>query len=133
MHQFKYLPWPMLSQTALITLGLATGMDYGLTLILPPASQDQILSLFGPPFGLLFSSVVDMVLGIVGVLVLEKLMGPRSSIYLATLWGLILCLLLALILRSFIPIPGLLLSQSHQISIVGVLVGVFVKSQRYWR
>lgn len=133
MHQFKSLPWQVLINAALITLGLTTGLDYGLTLILPLASQAQILSMFGPPLGLLFSTAVDMVIGIVGVMVLEKLMSPRPSIYLSTLWALILCLLLALVLRSFIPIPGILLSQLHQISIVGILMGVFGKGQRYWR
>lgn len=119
--------------TAVITLGLATGLDYGLTLLLPPASRIQIGSMFSSPLGLLYAAAVDAVIGILGVVVLEKLMGPRPSIYVSTLWALILCLLMALVVKSLIPIPGIFLSQLHQISIVGLLVGVFGKSQRYWR
>jgi len=132
-HSFKSLPWQALINSASLTLGLVTSLDYGLTLILPLASQFRLLSMFGPPFGLVVSSAVDMVIGILGVIVLEKLMAGRSSIYLSTLWALILCLLLALVLRSFIPIPGIFLSQLHQISIVGTLLGVFSKGRRYWR
>ena len=132
MHQFKSLPWRVLINASVITLVLIICLDYGLTLILPPASLQKILSLFGPPFGLVFSSAVDMVVGIVGVIVLEILMKQRYSIYLSTLWALILCLILALVLESFFPIPGVFLSELHQISIVGILLGVFGKGRRYW-
>lgn len=133
MHQFKSLPWKTLINTAVITLGISTGLDYGLTLVLPSASQVQIGSLFSSPLGLLFSSIVDMAIGILGVVILEKLMGSRTSIRLPSLWGLILCLLLALVLKLFFPIPGIFLDQTHRISIVGILLGVFAKGQRYWR
>ncbi|WP_299491741.1 hypothetical protein [Acaryochloris sp. IP29b_bin.137] len=133
MHQLKSLPWQVLVNTSAITIGLVTGLDYGLSLLLPPASQIQVVSMFSSPLRLLYSAAVDAVIGILGVMVLEKLIGPRPSIYLSTLWALILCLLMALVVRSLMPIPGVFLSQLHQISIVGILVGVFGKSQRYWR
>lgn len=133
MYQFKLLPWQQLINASVITLVLVTGLDYGLTLILPAASQVQIGSMFGPPWGLLFSAVIDMVVGILGVIILERLMGPRPLISVSTLWGLILCLLLVLVLKTLLPIPGILLGPFHRITIVGLLLGVFSKGQQYRR
>lgn len=133
MYQLKLLPWQALVNASVITLLIATGLDYGLTLLLPSAVQASILSMFGSPLRLIYSSAIDAVMGVLGVVVLEKLMGSRPSIYASTLWAFILCLLVALVLRSMIPIPGIFLSQLHQISIVGVLIGVFGRGQRYWR
>lgn len=132
-NSFKLLPWQTLIRTSVITLGLVMGVDYGLTRFLPSASQTAIEVMFASPLGGLYSAVVDGGIGILGVVVLEKLMKSRPVINVSTLWALILCLLLALVLRSWISLPGVFLSQLHQISLVGVLLGVFGKGQRYWR
>lgn len=131
MYQFKSLPWQQLLNASVITLVLASGIDYGLTLILPASSQVQIGSILGPPWRLLSSAAIDMAIGILGVIILERVIGPRRRIQVSTLWGLVLCLLIALVLRASLPIPGLFLGPLHQITIVGLLLGVFSKGQQY--
>lgn len=133
MYQFKALPWQQLINASVITLVLASGIDYGLTLILPASSQAQIGAILGPPFGLLSSAAIDMVFGILGVVILERVMDAKRRIQVSTLWGLVLCLLIALALRASLPIPGLFLGPFHQITIVGLLLGVFGKGQQYRR
>lgn len=131
MYQFKSLPWQQLFNASVITLVLASGIDYGLTLILPASSQVQIGSILGPPWRLLSSAAIDMAIGILGVIILERVIGSRRRIQVSTLWGLVLCLLIALVLRASLPIPGLFLGPLHQITIVGLLLGVFSKGQQY--
>ncbi|KAI9131026.1 hypothetical protein [Acaryochloris sp. CCMEE 5410] len=133
MYQFKVLPWQQLINASVITLVLASVIDYGLTLILPASSQVQIEAVLGPPWGLLSSAAIDMAIGILGVIILERVMEPRRRIQVSTLWGLVLCLLIALALRASLPIPGLFLGPFHQITIVGLLLGVFSKGQQYRR
>jgi hypothetical protein len=49
-----------------------------------------------------------------------------------SLWVLVLCLLLGLVLKSFLRIPDNLASLSET-ALVGVTVGVFWKGRPYWR
>jgi len=132
-NSFKSLPWQTLVSVSVITLGLVMGVDYGLTHILPSASQTAIEAMFASPLGGLYSAVVDGGIGILGVVVLEQLMKSRPAIDASTLWALILCLLLGLVLKSWIPFSGVFLGHLHHISLAGILLGVFGKGQRYWR
>lgn len=133
MHQLKFLPWQILINAALATLILVTCIDYGLTLILPLASQEQLIQMTASPLRLLYFTAIDTGIGVISVWVLERLKGRQFLINLSILWALILCLLLALQLKSFLPIPGIFLGRYYQFSLVGILLGVFGKGRRYYR
>lgn len=57
---------------------------------------------------------------------------PQVLLNTSSLWALVLCLLLGLVLKSLLPLPSLLLDLS-QFTLVGVIVGVFWKGRPYWR
>jgi uncharacterized membrane protein len=52
------------------------------------------------------------------------------------LWALILCLIVTISIKSiiqlFIPFPGLLLNLNQE-SLMGLVLGVFLVSWKYWR
>ena len=49
-----------------------------------------------------------------------------------TIWALIGCVLLILLVKSWLPIPALFLGFSY-FSMMGIIVGAFTKGRRYWR
>jgi hypothetical protein len=50
-----------------------------------------------------------------------------------TLWSLIGCVLLVLLVKSWLPIPGFLLRGFDLVSVMMVTVGCFTAGRRYWR
>lgn len=57
---------------------------------------------------------------------------PQVLLNTSSLWALVLCLLLGLVLKSLLPLPSLLLDLS-QFTLIGVILGVFWKGRPYWR
>jgi hypothetical protein len=50
----------------------------------------------------------------------------------STLWALVLCLFIGLLLKSFLPLPAIFLTASKA-SLISLAVGVFWKGRPYWR
>ncbi len=134
MRQLKYLPWGSLVGVAAITILGVWILDYLLLLgfAQPGPLQQVLLVLFNPIWVTLTLALVGVGIGALGVLLLEKL-APQIVIQGSILWALILCLLVGLVLKSLLPLSGLIIVGVDRIQLVGVLVGVFWKGRRYWR
>ncbi|MFM6191731.1 MAG: peptide chain release factor 1 [Planktothrix sp.] len=132
-QRFKNLPWSSLLQsvalTYLITAIAEIILIWGVTHSRPIKRMMAIL--YAPPFGLLVLLAVGVGVGALSIYLIEI---RRSAVYLNTtcLWVLFLCLLIALFLYKSILTPIILLSTS-QITIMGILIGLFWKGRPYWR
>ncbi len=133
LRRLKFLPWIELLQAALVTIVIASAIDYGLLLLLTlPALQNFVLQVLNSPLGVLISLAATIGVGALGVVVLER--GFRQVILTnSTLWALVPCLALWLWLHSFLPIPFVLIPGLSVTSLVFVVLGVFWKGRRYWR
>ncbi|NEP28299.1 MAG: peptide chain release factor 1, partial [Moorea sp. SIO3I6] len=69
--------------------------------------------------------------GVLGVYICERW---QSQVFLKTssLWALVLCLMVGLLLKSQLPIPFGLVGFSMN-AVIGVILGVFWKGRPYWR
>ena len=139
LRQFKYLPWRSLFIIAGITFVIVTTLELLLGLLfsqLDEGTQFQVVNilratLYSPALSLLTVGAIGAGIGALAVFLLETL-EKRISINASVLWSLILCLVVGLIIRSYIPIPALL-TDVNQIQLVGIILGVFWKGKRYWR
>ena len=132
-QRFKNLPWSSLLQSVALTYLIAAIAEilliWGITHSQP--IQRMMAILYAPPLGLLVLLAVGVGVGALSIYLIEL---RRSPVYFNTtcLWVLFLCLLLALFLYKSILTPVLLLGTS-QITIMGILIGVFWKGRPYWR
>ncbi len=97
------------------------------------AIASQVLAtLYTPPWRTITDLAVSAGVGAIAVYFLETLF-PRTAINTNVLWTLILCLMVVLIVKSFLPLPEGLIAPS-QISLLGIVLGVFLLGgKRYWR
>ncbi len=130
-RHLKSLPWLPLLQIAALTHVIIIAAE----IILLWAAQFPLVvkiikMLFAPPLGLLMPFIIALGVGALAVYILEQ----WKTVYIntATLWCLIACLFLGLVLKSLSPLPSLLLFL-EQISVFGMIVGVFWKGRPYWR
>ncbi len=131
--RLKSLPWASLLQVAALVVLLATAAD----LLLAQAFGILTRGLAGPllPFLRLLLLILPLAagfgMGALGLVILERLF---RQIYLdtAVLWALVPCILLLLFLKSFLPIPTLLVSAGYP-QLVGSILGIFVIGKRHWR
>lgn len=131
LRSLKYLPWLTLFQVAGITVLIAAALDFLLLVSLSvPAIAQTIQLLLTPPLGLLVPIVVCGLIGALGVAVMERLF-RRLVITPGLLWALVLCLIVVIVVKSWI-IPGFLVNSS-QGNLIGLVVGVFLSSTRHWR
>ncbi len=136
-QSFKSLPWIPLISTAVVTVTLGKIFDlvFISTYSYVPQSQSWIDLIFSPPWGLILIILLSIGLGAVSVWLLETFFSP-GAIYASTLWGLVLCLLVLMIIVSLISdfanVPSSLLGINQNI-LVGMVVGVFWKGKKYWR
>ncbi len=132
-QRLKNLPWSSLLQSVALTyLIVAIAeilMIWGITQ--SKALQKMMAILYAPPLGLLILFGVGVGVGALSVYLIEI---RSSKVFLNTtcLWVLFLCLLAALFLYKSILTPVILLSTS-QITIMGILIGLFWKGRPYWR
>lgn len=84
--------------------------------------------LFSPPLGLLVAFAITVGVGALAVNCLERL--NRPAITTSSLWALVLCLAIVLLLRGFLPLPGVI--QLDQLQFIGLVVGIFWKGRPYW-
>lgn len=139
LRRFKHLPWRSLFIIAGITFVIVTTLELLLGLVfsqLDEGTQFQVVNilratLYSPALSLLTVGAIGAGIGALAVFLLETL-EKRISINASVLWSLILCLVIGLIVRNYIPIPALL-TDVNQIQLVGIILGVFWKGKRYWR
>lgn len=132
-QRLKNLPWRWLLQSAAITIVLVMILEIALTLaaIQFPIFRRGLGMLFSGPLGILMSVAVAVGVGALSVYLLE-MWQQRLLLNASSLWALVGCLLLALFVKSILPVPSFLLDLSR-FGLIGVMLGVFWKGGPYWR
>jgi predicted anti-sigma-YlaC factor YlaD len=130
-YRLKLLPWRSLFQAAIITILIGLVLEF-LTIL----ATDKLLGvsvlvgwLFSPGIASLTLLAASIGIGALAVYILEQTNCP--SINTGTLWGLVLCLSVFLLLLHILPLSSLL--QLSYVTLVGVVLGVFWKGRPYWR
>ena len=139
LRQLKYLPWTSLIIVSSMTLIIVTTLELVLGLTydqLNEVTQFIIVrilaaTLYSPLLSLFTIGAIGVGIGALAVFLLETLK-KQVFINAGVLWSLILCLIVGLIIRSYIPIPAFL-TNVNQLQLVGLILGVFWKGKRYWR
>ncbi len=127
LRRFRHLPWKALIQSALLTVAIATVVDWLILVGLRFQLIAQTLTLlYSGSLSPIMGLAVALGLGALAVYLLNRVFHQsiRNS---ANLWGLILCLIVVLMVKSWI-IPGLIL-HSQQMAIIGIVLGVFIYSR----
>ena len=131
-RSFQHLPWSALLLSAGLTVLVATAIDIliGMAIAFIPAFGRLIISLpllnqvliIAAPFG-------------VGALAIYLTLQFFSQILLRadTIWSLIGCVLLILLIKNWLPIPSIFLKGFNIITVMMVTVGSFTAGRRYWR
>jgi inner membrane protein involved in colicin E2 resistance len=124
---FRYLPWIPLIQTALLTVAIATVVDwlvqFGLRV---PLVAQAVVFLYSGPLSPIMGFAIAFLLGALAVSLLDRMFN-QSITNSGNLWALILCLIVVLLIKSWI-IPGVIL-HSQQVAMIGAVFGVFVWSR----
>ena len=130
-RSLRYLPWFTLFLIAGLTVLVATAVDVVLGLavfnvpVIASALRAASILLFVFPF------LAALGVGALAVILTDRFF--RQIILRAdTIWALIGCVLLVLLIKSWLPIPTLFLSFSY-LSMMGIIVGAFTKGRRHWR
>ncbi len=139
LRQLKYLPWRSLIIIAGMTFAIITTIEVILWLTynqLDEGTQFTIINilaatLYSPLLSLFTICAIGAGIGAGAVFLLETL-EKRISINATVLWSLILCLIIGLIIRRYIPIVALL-TDVNEIQLIGIVLGVFWKGKHYWR
>jgi hypothetical protein len=132
LSRLKLLPWRSLFQVAILTQLVVIVLEFSLSLVLEQSAiAVQFWKLlFEPPLGMLTSLVVAMAAGALGVIILERM--GKVAINVSNLWALFFCLFVILLVRRLIPVLELILSLDD-ISLTGIIIGMFWKARGYWR
>ncbi len=129
---FKQLPWRSLIPVALLTVLSVVVLE--VLLALGAQSIPGIASLFNlllaDGLGHLTLLAVAVAVGALAVVWFEYM--DRNRITTRSLWGLVLCLAIAFVLRQLLPISPWLF-QIDYAPLMGMIVGVFWKGGKYWR
>lgn len=133
LRRLKFLPWLLMLQVSTLTTLIVAVLDFLLAL---GYTQSLVIKralslLYSPPLGLLVVFAVSVGVGALAVYLLERLYS-QVTINTATLWALVLCLAVCLVLRSLLPIPAFLVNLDET-KLICILVGVFWKGRPYWR
>lgn len=134
LDRLKFLPWRSLFQAAFVAIVLlALPVDALLQLAnrygnQSPALESILSLLMSPLMSLVISLGLPVGLGALAVYVLERI--DRSSISTGSLWGLVLCVVLLLLVEKWLMFgsPGF-----SMIELALIAVGVFWKGRPYWR
>ncbi|MEM8603656.1 MAG: peptide chain release factor 1 [Cyanobacteria bacterium P01_F01_bin.86] len=130
--RLKTLPWGILLQNALLTVLLASLLDILLLLLISGLARLGITQVLPGGIGLtLLLLIAAGGVGALAVILMERFF-RQVRLDVATLWALIGCLILALILKNVLRVPTLLVGLS-QLQVMGLVVGLFAQSRSYWR
>jgi len=133
LRRLKFLPWRSLLQvTALVVISvmiLEFLLSWGLRV---EGVAAGLALLFTSPWAVITVFAIGLGVGALATWILERL-DPPGYISTPTLWALILCLILGLLIKSLLPLRLPDLVHADYLQLVGVVVGVFWKGRRYWR
>lgn len=133
LRRLKFLPWISLLQISLIAVLIAIAFDVLLqTATSVPVILNLLTRLLNSPIKVLIELAVPVGIGALAVAILERWF-RQVIITNSTLWALVPCVALWLLLKSFVPLPTALVPEIDVVSLIGVVVGVFWKGRPYWR
>lgn len=133
LRRLKYLPWISLLQVGLITILIAIAIDGLLILGLNvPTVFTIIARLLNSPFAILLELAIAAGFGALAVTILERWF-RQVILNTATLWALVPCLALWLLLRPLLPVPVLITPSVDMTSLACITLGIFWKGKSYWR
>lgn len=133
LQRLKLLPWREMLQISALVNCIVVGLELFLVwgLIQSEVFRKVFTLLGGSPLGILIPLAIAVGMGALAVYFLEYWQ-QQFLLNRVSLWVLVLCLLLGLLLKSFLPLPFFLVSLSET-ALMGVTVGVFWKGRPYWR
>jgi hypothetical protein len=128
----KHLPWRSLIQATLSTVLLVLVLEIGFVWAADyvPGVRNLLGILFSAGLGNLTQIGIAIGVGAIAVVCLEYF--NRPGINTRSLWGLVLCLAIAFLLRKLIPPPPWLVDLDY-LPLVGMVLGVFWQGGHYWR
>lgn len=133
LRRLKFLPWRSLLQVSALTTLIVVVLDLILTVGYAQffVIRSTLNILFSPSLGILVSFAGAVGIGALAVYLLERLY-QQVIINTSSLWALVLCLALILILKSLLPLPSVL-GSLNETQLIGIIIGVFWKGHPYWR
>lgn len=132
LDRLKRLPWFVLFQVAIATAiaAIAVGWIIGFSTTIPTL-QPIFKLLLSPVLGMITLFAIAVGVGALAVFMFERL--HPSLITTGSLWALVLCLAIVLLIAGFAGLLPLGLIGISYPQLVGMVVGVFWKGQPYWK
>lgn len=136
-QRLRDLPWRSLLQVAGLILLMSLILDGGLAgLLQADWAKILLLRLLMPPLDLVIWSIaLPLGWGVLAAWLYEWI--DRSTMTTSSLWGLVLCLFLASLVRLVLPVFSSplppLLGFEGLTQVVLIAVGIFWKGRRYWQ
>ncbi len=132
LRRLKLLPWREMLQIAALVNSIVIGVELFLAWGFTQSRviRNILTLLDGSSLGILIPFVTAVGMGALAVYFLEYWQ-QQFLLNQTNLWVLVLCVLLGLVLKSFLPIPAFLASLSEA-ALIGITVGVFWKGRPYW-
>jgi hypothetical protein len=132
LRRLKYLPWIPLLQVALITVFIAVAIDALLFQALRvPVVFTILVQILNSPFSIFLILGAAFGVGCLAIIVLERF--RHVVINASTLWALVGCLALWVLVRSLLPFPRILTPGFDINPMVCMALGVFIKGKPHWR
>jgi hypothetical protein len=132
LRSMKYLPWRSLFQISALTICVAFVLDMLLIRGLENTVMRRSLEiLFAPPLGEFMVIALSMGIGALAVYLMDRFY-KEIAITNAVLWSLVLSLMVTLLVKSWLPLPTLLVHIT-QSSLLGIILGVFLGGWSHWR
>jgi hypothetical protein len=135
-NRLGQIPWSPTMQVALLTMAIVLAVEYLLFLALPLVPESLLKSIASSPklfVRLLFLVTLlgNVAAGALAVVIYERW---KSHIRLNAniLWALIGCLVVALFVRSIVPVMPIFSALSEGTAIQ-MLIGVFWQGRAHWR
>jgi hypothetical protein len=130
LRRFKLLPWREMLQISALVNSIMAGLELFLLwgLIQSQLFRNVLKLLFGSSLGMLIPFAIAVGMGALAVYFLEYWQ-QQFLLNRISLWVLVFCILLGLLLKSFLPF----LASLSETALIGVAVGVFWKGRPYWR
>lgn len=133
LRRLKFSPWRSLALLTFATLAIVAVIEVALGVGYTQVSllRAVLNALFSPPWVVIMQVAAGIGIGGLAVFLLET-KWQQVSINAGVLWALVLCLILGSLVRSFIPLPAILVNPGETL-FMGFLVGVFWRGRPYWR
>jgi hypothetical protein len=133
LRRLKLLPWREMLQISALVNSIVVGLELFLAwgFMQSQLFRNILTLLFGSPLGILIPFAIAVGMGALAVYFLEYWQ-QQFLLNRISLWVLVLCIFLGLLLKSFLPIPTFLASLSET-ALIGIAIGVFWKARPYWR